>query len=590
MQWIARIRRSLKLKFMLLVLLLIVVLVSSIGYFSYYESSKTIRKDVSMFSDQILKQTNLNLNQYFLDYEYGFLVLGLSYEFEQWLGLGRDGDDEYDLYIMESRMESRYILSYISQHPELLSISIYNDNGKERLFRGNQAFVSLNHSVREEEWFSSVALSKGFEVFVHSAKAYENPSFRSVISMVKRFDFQGNSGLIKIDISPSRVLQILDQINLGANSTALISDGEGKPLLQTSGGEFLPDSGMMRQVSEGQAGSFYYKPTDEMVIFQTLPYTNWKTMVLVPYANVAEGVFRVRNFTAVVAAVNFLVAVLAVWLISSSLTSRLLRLKDWMRLTRTGNLDTRIAIGGTDEVAELGNAYNRMLDTLQESMNDLAESRLLQQQAVLSALQSQIHSHFTYNALESINAMANLVEHRQIMETAVALSDMLRYTSSYKQEFVPLADELKHVQDYIRIANIMYGDQIDLRIDMDESMDEIRCLKAVLQPLAENSMKHGFERTGCPMCIEIAAKNCGNGYIVILVRDSGSGFAPDKLAELQRRLALPPGTSDYRSISQVGLLNVHYRLRMHDRDGVSGLQIGNDPHTGGAVVTVMLRG
>lgn len=581
MTWVNMIRRSLKWKFILLVLLVVIILVTSIGYFSYYESSRTIRNDMALFSEQILKQVNLHLNQYFLDYEYGFLVFGASYEFQRWLTVGKS--DSYERLMMENRMEKQFVLPYTSQYDEMLSISIYNDDGFERLYRYGQGSPRLDYTVREEPWFGQVQFSKNIQIFVHESEAYENLSYGRIITMVKKFDYDGSSGLIKIDISPSRVLQILEQINLGKDSIAVINDWEGRPLLQSSGTRAGLDEDIRGRLALNESGSFYHKATDEMVMFHTLPYTGWKTTVVVPYRNVAEGVYRIRDFTLVIAAANMVLAVIAIWMISSSLTSRLSKLKAWIKQTQLGHLNKRFTIGGMDEVAVLGAAYNQMLDELEVSMSNLAESRVLQQQAVLSALQSQIHSHFLYNALESINSLANLDGNQEIMDMTVSLSNMLRYTSNYQQELVLLQDEMRHAGDFIRIMNIVYGNRIDLVNLLDDAVQEAACLKAVLQPIIENSVKHGFEKTGKPLAIHVGAK-VENGYITLAVHDNGGGFSPAKLQDIQEQLASSDRPADYRRMKRVGLLNVHYRMQVYYQDRQTGVCVCNHPVDGGALV------
>ncbi|QNK57917.1 sensor histidine kinase [Paenibacillus sp. PAMC21692] len=584
MRWILAIRRSLKWKFIVLVLLLVIGLVCSIGYFSYYESSKTIRQDVGLFSDQILKQANLNLDQFFLDYEYGFLLFGLSYEFEQWLRA--DKDDLSEQLIMENRLETKFVLPFKSQYPDLLSVSLYNDNGVEKLFREDRnIFPDLDYSVKQESWFSEVRLTKRLQMFVHQPVLYKATGATQVLTMTKKFDYGNSSGFIKIDINPSRILQILSQIHLGRNSIALISGPDGGTLLQSGSERTTLDPTIWASVSASDSGSFYSKATNEMIMFQTLPYTGWKTIVIVPYENVAEGVYRVRDFTIIVAVINIIIAIGLIWMISSSLTSRLLRLKSWIKETQMGNLSKRISIGGIDEAAELGLAYNRMLDELEGSMNNLTESRLLQQQAVFSALQSQIHSHFLYNALESINSMANLDGNQGIMDTTVALSNMLRYTSNYQQELVTLQEEIQHAGDFIKIMNIMYGDRIELIYSLEDPMQRIYCLKAVIQPIIENSIKHGFERTGAPMKIQIRVE-LEETYATIMIHDSGEGFAPGKLEDIQSILGRPGTPTDYRTMQRVGLLNVHYRIRVYYKDADAGIRISNHPDDGGALVQI----
>src|SRR5690606_3102909 len=132
------------------------------------------------------------------------------------------------------------------------------------------------------------------------------------------------------------------------------------------------------------------------------------------------------------------------------------------------------------------------------------------QQAVLRSLQAQINSHFLYNALESINSMAYLARHHQIERTALALAEMLRYTSEYTQTVVGMMEEVHHAVHYVEIMQIRYPSEIDFEYEVDDESRQAVCPKAIIQPIIENSIKHGLEKTGKHLILRLSVRKQGS--------------------------------------------------------------------------------
>lgn len=106
-----------------------------------------------------------------------------------------------------------------------------------------------------------------------------------------------------------------------------------------------------------------------------------------------------------------------------------------------GDLTVRIPErgGGGDELDTLAHTFNRMLDRTQELMDENVERSLAATRAELNALQSQINSHFLYNALESIRMMAEIRGEPGIADTIVSLGSLLRYHMTWKDRTVTCA-------------------------------------------------------------------------------------------------------------------------------------------------------
>ncbi|WP_299245273.1 histidine kinase [uncultured Aquimarina sp.] len=138
----------------------------------------------------------------------------------------------------------------------------------------------------------------------------------------------------------------------------------------------------------------------------------------------------------------------------------------------------------------------------------------------INALQSQLQPHFLFNTLNDISALMEInVEKSQ---NAIAdLSDLLRDTLNLKDvKLLTLKQELYLLKKYIQIEKIRFGDKIDFKININDELLELQVPPLVLQPIIENSIKHGFSLKHDNLKITLKASKAKN-YLVIEVSNNG---------------------------------------------------------------------
>jgi two-component system, LytTR family, sensor kinase len=118
------------------------------------------------------------------------------------------------------------------------------------------------------------------------------------------------------------------------------------------------------------------------------------------------------------------------------------------------------------------------------------EARLAQAQ--LQVLRMQLQPHFLFNTLHTISALM----HRDVKRAdsmIAALSDLLRMSlRSVGVQEVELREELEFLQRYLEIMSLRFGDRLTVTLDIDPEVLDARVPTLVLQPLVENSLRHGF--------------------------------------------------------------------------------------------------
>ncbi len=139
-------------------------------------------------------------------------------------------------------------------------------------------------------------------------------------------------------------------------------------------------------------------------------------------------------------------------------------------------------------------AYHYLLIALvsaREAERRAAEARLLAQGSELKALKAQINPHFLFNSLHSISALTGS-DPARAREMCILLSEFLRSTLGLgDQASVPLRDELRQVRRYLTIEKVRFGDRLRFEEDVEEEALDCEVPPLILQPLAENAVKHG---------------------------------------------------------------------------------------------------
>lgn len=151
------------------------------------------------------------------------------------------------------------------------------------------------------------------------------------------------------------------------------------------------------------------------------------------------------------------------------------------------------------------------------------EARLAEAQ--LQALHRQVHPHFLFNTLHGISALVHTNPDKA--DTMIErLSDMLRVTlGDATRHVVPLRDELAFLQAYLEIEQANFGDRLCVDVRVDAALHEVPVPTLLLQPLAENAVRHGLARraSGGTLWVSAAADE---GALVITVADDGVGLGP----------------------------------------------------------------
>ena len=171
------------------------------------------------------------------------------------------------------------------------------------------------------------------------------------------------------------------------------------------------------------------------------------------------------------------------------------------------------------------NAQQKKL-TINQKELEIIRLNELKSKAELEALTAKTNPHFLYNSLNTIAALAK-TDADKTERMAVALSKFLKYSTNRQgTNLVTIKEEIEMVETYLSVEKIRFEDQLDYQILIDETIENAKIPRFLLQPLVENALKHGYQPNSQKIQIAIEAKPAEKG-LVICIKDSGKPFPDD---------------------------------------------------------------
>lgn len=243
-----------------------------------------------------------------------------------------------------------------------------------------------------------------------------------------------------------------------------------------------------------------------------------------------------------------------------------------------GDMSILPAQDGKDEIAVFDQSFTSMAQEVKQLINDKYIGEMQKKNAELLALQAQINPHFLFNSLEIINSLIEVDKPDTASEAIGKLSDLLRYAiNTRSSSIVTLREEINNVNNYIYIQHLRFGESFSFETDIDPDCLSYNILKLTLQPIIENSLRHGLDRKS-HMTIHFSLLDLGT-QLQIVIRDNGIGMAEPDFQKLLYKLEKTAFDNLSSPHGSIGILNIHHRMKLKYGDAYT-LQIQTAPGAG----------
>ena len=188
-------------------------------------------------------------------------------------------------------------------------------------------------------------------------------------------------------------------------------------------------------------------------------------------------------------------------------------------------------------------------------------TELIEQKMSMLYLKSQVNPHFLYNTLDTIRIQAQLNGDQKVAELLMRLVDFFRRSVKVDRSMVSLDDEMELLEAYTDLICYRYPD-LHCEYDIDPDLGGVKVPNFILQPLVENSLLHGIKNKGYKGRVTIAAQAVAGDKMEITIRDTGSGFEPEKKKAIDEMLAHYDRQAPKVNGNSIGLLNVQKRIKL----------------------------
>jgi len=288
--------------------------------------------------------------------------------------------------------------------------------------------------------------------------------------------------------------------------------------------------------------------------------TGWVTFTMIPDNKLFPEANSLKQYTVVLVAVSIVLASVFLMIQALAITKPLARLKTGMKQVQDKNFELQLENDRRDEIGELTETFNYMVNRIHILVNQVYQEKIAQKTAEIEALQAQINPHFLYNTLDTINWMLIDRDEMEVSAIVVALGKLMQYSMDTATSMVSLAEECRHVKDYLLIQKFRLEDRLEFTLNLDPTLETFKVPKLILQPLIENAIDHGIHHSGRAGILRVNAVRAGS-RVYITVSDNGRGMTPDELYQFKRLLC-----NDSVGYKNIGVRNVARRLQLHFND------------------------
>lgn len=322
-------------------------------------------------------------------------------------------------------------------------------------------------------------------------------------------------------------------------------------------GPFVPDPG-----ADFKSFDMSFGGKSELVVYYRISDTDWYIVRETPLGVFANDVIVLRNVMVFVLVISILLIVGASLYTMRRIAGPLGLLAARMKDVGRGNLGITIKDIPKNELGLVTMRFNEMSLSISELMDRNAEVEREKNELEMEALKYQINPHFLFNTLNMIKWMAAVVRAENIMDSLTALINILHPLYNNYDPLWSLEEEVKCLENYIKIMNWRFKYKISFRFDIPCHMLEFKIIKFILQPVIENSITHGVGELNNRIEITVRAAESGGG-ILMSVTDNGVGISGDNLERLTRSLNMTLNRNIREKNKSIGLSNVNRRIKLN---------------------------
>lgn len=541
------------------ILLLVTVVLTTTGNAIYQDSIEEYSSANTMeIQNQVLK----SLDQIFKSMSDNIQLLGKDPAVQSYLTVDEQKNPA-ERVVMEGKVRD-LLLRYSENYEDYLNIVVVSEKGQ---YLSNDSYRLKKTPLSREKWYQEAVEADGrlvlnTNVFGRNLKSWKNYSIDNFISVSQAvMDEKTNetAGVILVDFDIKNIQNLVEEITMGQTGFGYIQNSEGKVIYTPKNKIVYRMNPQWFQEKSGQvrceiAGEKYH------VIYSDSDYTDLTAVGVFDLEKTVKGADQVKQASIYIAVMIAVFAAGCSVVFSASFTKPIAKLSRLMKKAQTGDLTVHFDNHYKGEIGHLGDAFNSMVDKINELLELVYKEQKNKREAELKILHEQIKPHFLYNTLDTIQWMAKKYHAQDIVEIVLALSNFFRISLSQGKEYITVEKEVEMIKNYLDIQKFRYEDLFEYHMEFEESVMKCQILKLSLQPLIENAIYHGIKESDLEHgTIWIKGYKDEQDRLVFTVEDNGAGIEEEKCRQLNEWLSQKEREKD---VEAYGILNVNDRVKI----------------------------
>lgn len=526
-----------------------------LGIVMYFRFSTLSRGKTIQSTEKLMEQAGENLEDY--------LVSMRQISDAVYYNVIKENDFSDQSDVIQQGMD----LLYEANKGNLRSIAVYNGSGS-LIAAEPVASQKEDPNVTRQGWYIQ-AMEKMENMHFstpHIQNLFDDGTLRYYwvisLSRVAEFTIHGDPqiGVLLVDMDYFSISRMMRQINtLNNGQYYYLCDSNGQIIyhprqIQISDGIASENSAAAAKYRDGVCEETF-EGERRTVIVNTISYTGWKLVGVIPDSTFTHGMINVRYFIVMLMLLMVMTLVIIYWVVSVRISSPICRLNDSVMGYEAGG-KPEIYIGGSSEIRYLGHSIQSSYEKIETLMKRSVQEQNERRKSELDALQSQINPHFLYNTLDSITWMVEGGRNDEAVFMISQLAKFFRISLSQGCTVISIKDELQHAESYMNIQKVRYKNSFSIVFDIDPDVCSCCTVKLILQPILENAIAYGV--SGMDDCGEIRVTGrIQEGSVILSVTDNGIGMSEEEV-----RFLLTDSGRVRKHGSGVGLVNVNNRIQI----------------------------
>ncbi len=549
MKIIAKLRKSVFTRIMLIFLVAMIPIVS-ISYYACFYGSNLTNKEISASLQTKSKYLIETMEQEVERINYQLYNLMADKDLNSLADLPQT--NQYEHYMAAQRLTQR--ITTIKDGSTFL---------KDLIVR----IEPFGYNISVANGMSSIDLEQ-YDVLWHTQKntgsgiVLSGNEYRIILSPLLYDNNQTTRPLFIIDaiISKDAITSLIEMSAKESNSDICFTNGDKKMLFYYGKAEISIFDDYISKLDKkdySEENKVEFSNILERNVNVSYEYSEYFDMALIQIVtdNIYIESLRIYRWILVLMTVlTLLMICLFTALIYMSIQKPIVSLLQAIDKVEKGDFHSRIDYYSNNELQHLINGFNHMLDSLNDQIEKVYNQEILTKRAELKQLQTQIDPHFLFNSFFMLKTMLKCDRLKEADQFIQYLGDYYQYVTRNESDYALLRDEIEHAKAYSNIQMMRFKRSFVICFDQEEKeIGNIRVPRMILQPFIENIIEHGIKGNRHKTEVRVTFEKQEN-TVSVRISDTGGELDANKIDSYNRILE---GNGNISAV-----VNIHRRLQI----------------------------